>query len=87
MSWGTKGSDKAEVLPSVSTKKGKTETDSVVEDVAKTDEDLEKAFKETVTRAVTKLVHKDENEKPTLDVSLATRFARSKRQLALILLF
>jgi len=71
VSWGTKGSDKAEVLPSVSVKKGKTEGD-VVEDVVKTDEDREKSFTEIVNRAVTKLKVKDSDDKPTLDDSNKT---------------
>jgi chitin synthase len=68
VSWGTKGSDKAEALPSVSTKKGKTGAD-VVEDVIKTDDERENAFKEIVKRAVTKLEVKQTVEKPTMDVS------------------
>ena len=66
MSWGTKGSDKAEALPSVASKKGKDETAVVVE-TQKNKEDLDAHFKETVTRAVTKLVSKEEIEKPTMD--------------------
>lgn len=71
VSWGTKGSDKAEVLPSVTTKKSKTDAD-VVEDVVKTDEDREKTFTEIVNRAVTKLQVKEANEKPTMDDSNKT---------------
>jgi chitin synthase len=68
VSWGTKGSDKAEVLPSVSSKKPKEGGDqALVEDTARTREDLDNAFKETVTRAVTKVVVKEEIEKPTMD--------------------
>jgi len=66
VSWGTKGSDKAEVLPSVASKKSK-DADAVVEDTARGQEDIDAAFKETVTRAVTKLVVKEVVEKPTLD--------------------
>ena len=53
VSWGTKGSDKAEALPSVSSK-GKGEA-AVVEDTAMVQEDVDAAFKETVTRAITKV--------------------------------
>ena len=53
VSWGTKGSDKAEGLPSVSSKKGKEE--AVVEEATRNKEDLDAHFKETVTRALTKL--------------------------------
>ena len=65
VSWGTKGSDKAEALPSVSSKKGKEE--AVVEEATRNKEDLDAHFKETVTRAVTKLEVKEVIEKPTMD--------------------
>lgn len=65
VSWGTKGSDKAEALPSVSSKKGKEET--VVEEATRNKDDLEAHFKETVTRALTKLEVKEVPEKPTMD--------------------
>ncbi|CAL1701071.1 unnamed protein product [Somion occarium] len=67
VSWGTKGSDKAEALPSVSSKKGKDPENAVVEDSVRNKEDLDAHFKETVTRAVTKLQVKEEVEKPTMD--------------------
>jgi len=70
VSWGTKGSDKAEALPSVSSKKGKDEDAAVVEDVHKVQEDIDYAFKETVNRAVAKFDRKEEVEKPTMDVSI-----------------
>ena len=66
VSWGTKGSDKAEALPSVSSKKGKSE-DAVVEEATRNKADLEAHFKETVTRALTKVETKEEVEKPTMD--------------------
>ena len=50
VSWGTKGSDKAEALPSVSSKKGKTEDAAVVQDTERVQEDLDAVFKETVKR-------------------------------------
>lgn len=67
VSWGTKGSDKAEALPSVSSKKGKDAESPQVEDTIKVQEDVDAAFKETVTRAVTKVQVKEEVEKPTMD--------------------
>jgi len=70
VSWGTKGSDKDDALPSVSSKKGKDEGAAVVEDVHKVQEDIDSAFKETVNRAVAKIDKKDEIEKPTMDVSI-----------------
>ncbi|OJT09060.1 Chitin synthase 1 [Trametes pubescens] len=67
VSWGTKGSDKAEALPSVSSKKSKDAEAAVVEDTTRDKEDLDAVFKETVTRALTKLETKEEIEKPTMD--------------------
>ena len=67
VSWGTKGSDKAEALPSVSSSKGKNEEAAVVQDTERVQEDLDAVFKETVTRAVTKLEVKDVPEKPSMD--------------------
>jgi len=68
VSWGTKGSDKADALPSVSSSKGKGDDAApVIEDTTKLQEDVDAAFKETVTRAVTKLDKKEVVEKPTMD--------------------
>ncbi|KAL5508261.1 CHS1_1 [Sanghuangporus vaninii] len=67
VSWGTKGSDKADALPSLASKKGKGEDGAVVEDTTKLQEDVDAAFKETVTRAVTKVETKEVAEKPTMD--------------------
>ncbi|KIJ56843.1 glycosyltransferase family 2 protein [Sphaerobolus stellatus SS14] len=67
VSWGTKGSDKVDVLPSVSSKKGKEDQPAVIEDVAPVQADIDTAFKETVQRAVTKLKVDEKPEKPTQD--------------------
>ena len=69
MSWGTKGSDKADVLPSVSSKKKGEDAPPEVEDVEKIQEDIDASFKETVNRAVKKLDKVEAEEKPTADVS------------------
>jgi len=66
VSWGTKGSDKAEALPSVSSSKTK-DAETVVEDTHKPQADVDAAFKETVTRAITKVNVKEVPEKPTMD--------------------
>lgn len=66
VSWGTKGSDKAEALPSVSSKKSK-DAEAVVEDTTQVQADVDAAFKETVTRAITKIETKEVPEKPTMD--------------------
>jgi len=67
VSWGTKGSDKAEALPSVSSSKTKDADAPVVEDTHRIQEDVDAAFKETVTRAVTKIEVNETVEKPTMD--------------------
>jgi chitin synthase len=66
VSWGTKGSDKVDALPSVSSSKNKSAA-PVVEDTTRPQEDVDAAFKETVTRALTKVHVKEVREKPTLD--------------------
>ncbi|KAJ1311786.1 hypothetical protein OPQ81_010252 [Rhizoctonia solani] len=71
VSWGTKGSDKADVLPSVSSTK-KEGAVAVVEDTEKIQEDVDAAFEETVKRAVTKIETKEVIEKPTMDDSNKT---------------
>ena len=68
VSWGTKGSDKADVLPSVASTK-KEGAAAVVEDTEKIQEDIDSAFEETVKRAVAKIDTKEVIEKPTEDVS------------------
>lgn len=67
VSWGTKGSDKAEALPSISSEKTKDADAPVVVDTTKVQEDVDAAFKETVTRAITKIETKEVPEKPTMD--------------------
>ncbi|KAF8623755.1 hypothetical protein AX15_006198 [Amanita polypyramis BW_CC] len=54
VSWGTKGSDKTEVLPSVQSHKAPDVDAPVVEDTTKIQEDVDAAFHDTVTRALTK---------------------------------
>jgi len=66
VSWGTKGSDKAEALPSVSSSKAKG-AEAVVEDQAHIQADVDANFRETVTRAMTRIQTKDVPEKPTMD--------------------
>ncbi|KAG8740079.1 Chitin synthase, class 2 [Ceratobasidium sp. 414] len=66
VSWGTKGSDKADVLPSVASTK-KEGAAAVVEDTEKVQEDIDAAFEETVKRAVAKIDTKEAIEKPNMD--------------------
>lgn len=79
VSWGTKGSDKDDALPSVSSKKPGGAGPAVVEDVEKVQEDIDAAFKETVTRAVAPLVKKEVVEKPNADVSAVLRWQPQQR--------
>ncbi|KZW03728.1 glycosyltransferase family 2 protein [Exidia glandulosa HHB12029] len=67
VSWGTKGSDKADVLPSVSSKKSEKDAPAVVEDIQMKQEDIDSTFEETVKRAVKKIDKTEAVEKPTLD--------------------
>jgi len=67
VSWGTKGSDKADTLPSVKSNKAKDTDTAIVDDTTKPQEDVDAAFKETVTRALTKIDIKEVAEKPTPD--------------------
>ncbi|KAK1216674.1 Chitin synthase, class 7 [Marasmius sp. AFHP31] len=62
VSWGTKGSDKDDALPSVESSKAQ-----VVEDTTKPQEDVDAAFKHTVTRAIAPLNVPEVEEKPTMD--------------------
>lgn len=71
VSWGTKGSDKADVLPSVASTK-KEGSAAVVEDTEKIQEDIDSAFEDTVKRAVAKIETKEAVEKPTMDDSNKT---------------
>ena len=67
VSLGTKGSNKAEALPSVLSSKGGNEGAAVVRDTERVQEDLDAVFKEAVTRAVTKIEIKEGLEKPSID--------------------
>ena len=54
VSWGTKGSDKAEVLPSIQSQRAPNADAPVVEDTTKIQEDVDAAFQDTVKRALAK---------------------------------
>lgn len=67
VSWGTKGSDKAEALPSA---KIKTEGKSkVIDEPEKPQADIDQAFEETVKRALAPFKAEEEVEEKTLDDS------------------
>ncbi|KAF9043751.1 putativechitin synthase [Hymenopellis radicata] len=67
VSWGTKGSDKADALPAIKSKTTIGADEPEVEDMHRVQEDIDAAFKETVTRALHKDNSPDEVERPTLD--------------------
>ncbi|WAR58672.1 hypothetical protein PtB15_10B10 [Puccinia triticina] len=68
VSWGTKGSDKAEALPSISSKKVSKEGDAqIVEDIHRNQHDLDAHFQQTVLRAVQPFNVSEEPEAPTED--------------------
>jgi chitin synthase len=68
VSWGTKGSDKAEALPSAQTTKvdGKS---AVIEEIERPQEDIDSQFEATVKRALRPFVPEVEDEKKTLEDS------------------
>jgi chitin synthase len=67
VSWGTKGSDKAEALPSAKTKvEGKSK---VIDEPEKPQADIDLAFEETVKRALAPFTAEEEVEKKSLDDS------------------
>ncbi|KAK1148765.1 Chitin synthase, class 3 [Aspergillus melleus] len=68
VSWGTKGSDKADALPSAKTtsEEGK---DAVIEEIDKPQADIDSQFEATVKRALTPYVAPVEHEEKSLDDS------------------
>ena len=58
------------MLPAVSSSKPKGDAPAIVEDVAQVQEDIDAAFQDTVTRAVSKLPKVKSIEKPTMDVRI-----------------
>jgi chitin synthase len=69
VSWGTKGSDKADVLPSAQTKKDDKGKATVVEEVDKPQADIDSQFEATVKRALAPFVEPVVHEEPSLDDS------------------
>lgn len=65
VSWGTKGSDKADALPDVSSS-GEGEKGTVVE-TTKTADDLEASFQVSVKKALTPMKYEEHNESPTAE--------------------
>lgn len=69
VSWGTKGSDKADALPSAVTKKDFTGNDTVIEEVDKPQVDIDSQFEQTVKRALLPYIPPKENTQKTLEDS------------------
>ena len=69
VSWGTKGSDKADVLPSAQTTKSGDGKAAVIEEPDKPQADIDSQFEVTVKRALQPYVEPVVVEKKTLDDS------------------
>ena len=69
VSWGTKGSDKAEALPSAQTTKTSDGKATVIEEVDLPQADIDSQFEQTVKRALTPFVAPKEDSKKTLEDS------------------
>lgn len=69
VSWGTKGSDKADALPSAQTKKAADGKAAVVEEVDKPQADVDSQFEQTVKRALAPYVAPPEDKSKTLEDS------------------
>lgn len=69
VSWGTKGSDKGDALPTAHTQKEDGGKVAVVEEIDKPQADIDSAFEATVKRALTPYNPPPEEEKKSLDDS------------------
>lgn len=69
VSWGTKGSDKAEALPSVQSSKAEDGKAVVIEEIDLPQADIDSQFEQTVKRALTPYVAPKEETKKTLEDS------------------
>lgn len=69
VSWGTKGSDKADALPSAQTQKASDGKGAVIEEVDLPQADIDSQFEQTVKRALTPYVPPKEETKKTLEDS------------------
>ncbi|KAL9054881.1 MAG: hypothetical protein Q9162_003914 [Coniocarpon cinnabarinum] len=69
VSWGTKGSDKADALPSVNTKKDASGKATVIEEVDKPQADIDSQFESTVKRALAPYAAPVEDKSKTLEDS------------------
>ncbi|OOF93570.1 glycosyltransferase family 2 protein [Aspergillus carbonarius ITEM 5010] len=67
VSWGTKGSDKAEALPSAQTKKDDDNKQNFIEEIDKPQADIDSQFEATVKRALTPWIEPEEEGGKSLD--------------------
>ncbi|KAI3325904.1 glycosyltransferase family 2 protein [Xylariaceae sp. AK1471] len=68
VSWGTKGSDKAEALPTAQVVKDE-KGEAAIEEIDKPQEDIDSQFEQTVKRALTPFKAVPEEDKPDLEDS------------------
>ena len=68
VSWGTKGSDKAEALPSAQVSKGE-KNEAIVEEIDKPQEDIDSQFESTVRRALAPFKETEEIEHKDIEDS------------------
>jgi chitin synthase len=69
VSWGTKGSDKVDALPSAKIKRGERSSGTFIEEVNKLQADIDSQFEKTVKLALIPFVEQPENEEGSLDDS------------------
>lgn len=69
VSWGTKGSDKAEALPSAKTTKTDGKGAAVIEEIDRPQEDIDSQFEATVKRALRPFIPEVEDESKSLEDS------------------
>ncbi|KAK4946045.1 Chitin synthase, class 3 [Elasticomyces elasticus] len=69
VSWGTKGSDKADVLPSAQTKKDEKGKTAVIEEIDRPQADIDSQFESTVKRALAPFKPAPDKEGKTLEDS------------------
>lgn len=69
VSWGTKGSDKADSLPSAQTKKQGKDSRPFIEEVNKTQSDIDSQFETTVKLALSPFIEELPKDEKSLDDS------------------
>ncbi|KAF5853236.1 hypothetical protein GGP41_001804 [Bipolaris sorokiniana] len=92
VSWGTKGSDKADLLPSAKTEKGSDGKHNVIEEPDLPQADIDSAFEATVKRALAPYIPPEEKDEKTLEDSyksfrthLCTAWIGSNATLAVVI--